>query len=88
MAENPLIYVDLYQDGAGLLARVTGRAQRWRWRALNGNNSRVLAVSSESYTNQNDCITAIEELFANQSNVYLRASQRGNQLLRLATPPS
>lgn len=84
-----LIYVDLYQQPARVLNVLSvlkvGRAQRWRWRAINGDNQKVLAVSSEGYTNRADAITAITELFGNTSNVYLRASQGGNQLLRLGT---
>jgi hypothetical protein len=79
------VYVDLFQASVNPLARIAGRAQRWRWRALNGGNGRVLAVSSESYTNRGDCLAAIDQLFGALSEVYLRSSNEGNQCLRLAT---
>ncbi len=84
MSDNNLIYVDLVQAPVNALARLAGRPQRWRWTARNGGNGRVLAVSSENYTNRADAVSAITQLFGNSSNIYLRASQEGNQLLRLA----
>lgn len=81
-----LVYVDIYQamkttapDSPG------GRPQHWRWRATNGNNHRVLAVSSEAYTNESDCLDAIQELFSNGTDVYLRQTEQGDQQLRLAS---
>lgn len=88
MAEQPLVYVDLFQAPKNLIAAVTARPQRWRWRAINGLNSRVLAISSEAYTNRADAVAAINQLFGPASNVYLRSGNGGNQLLRLATQPS
>ncbi|MGV0042058.1 hypothetical protein [Mycobacterium colombiense] len=79
-----LVYVDLYQTAAPMRVLRPRRAQRWRWRALNGNNSRVLAASSEAYTNRDDALAAINQLFGANSNVYLRSGVGGNQLLRLA----
>lgn len=78
---NALVFVDLYQSRP---RKLLGRAQTWRWRALNGNNRRVLAASSEAYTNQADALAAITELFGTASNVYLRQTEQGDQLLRLA----
>lgn len=80
-----LILVDLYQTP--VLKRLLGRPQRWRWRALNGNNFRVLAISSEAYTNESDCRDAIYALFGNRSDVYLRQAGIGNRPLRLVVPP-
>jgi uncharacterized protein YegP (UPF0339 family) len=83
---SALVYVDIFQGTINPLARLTGRRQqRWRWRALNGDNYRVLAASSEAYVNREDCVSAIRQLFGSQSNVYLRAAEQGNLLLRLAT---
>lgn len=84
MTEQPLIYVDLFQSAPNPLARIAGRPQRWRWRAINGNNSRVLAASSEAYTNRGDALAAITQLFGSNSNVYLRSGNAGNQTLRSA----
>lgn len=85
MPSQPVIYVDLTQIPVNPLAKLAGRAQRWRWRATNAGNGRVLAVSSENYTNRNDCLAAIDQLFGAFSDVYLRSAQEGNQLLRLAS---
>jgi hypothetical protein len=84
MSEN-LVYVDLFQAPVNPLARLAGRPQRWRWTASNGGNGRALAVSSENYTNRADAVAAIRQLFGTQSNVYLRASEHGNETLRAAT---
>lgn len=84
MPTTPTIYIDLFQAPKNLLAAVTARPQRWRFRAINGNNSRVLAISSEAYTNRADALAAINQLFGAGSNVYLRSGSGGNQLLRLA----
>lgn len=83
-ATPALVYIDLYQTAPPLRVLRPRRAQRWRWRALNGLNSRVLAASSEAYTNRDDALAAINQLFGTASNVYLRSGVGGNQLLRLA----
>jgi hypothetical protein len=83
---TPLIFIDIYEDKPPLTVLSVlrgGRPQRWRWRALNGNNFRVLAVSSEAYTNYSDAVAAITELFGDGSEVYLRQAERGNRVLRL-----
>lgn len=82
MPEADLIYVDLYQTP--LLKRLLGRPQRWRWRAFNAGNYRVLAVSSERYTNRQDCIDAIVQLFGFNTAAYMREAEHGNTCLRLA----
>jgi hypothetical protein len=76
-----LIYVDLKQTSTRWPLR---RPQRWYWVALNGNNMRRMARSSEMYTNQQDCIAAIQQLFGQESNVYLRRHEMGNAMLRMA----
>jgi uncharacterized protein YegP (UPF0339 family) len=81
--DSALVFVDLYQSRP---RKLLGRPQTWRWRALNGNNRRVLAASSEAYTNQADALAAIQQLFGTASNVYLRQHEEGNVELRLATP--
>lgn len=80
------MFIDLIQTP--VLKRLLGRPQRWRWVARNGSNFRVLAVSSENYTNKSDCVAAIEQLFGTGSDVYRREPETGNVRLRLATPPS
>jgi uncharacterized protein YegP (UPF0339 family) len=78
---DQLVWVDLYQD-TSILARITSRPQKWRWRARNGLNNRILA-SGESYTNRADALNAIHELFGPETDVYLRSSREGNVALRL-----
>ncbi|AXN43431.1 hypothetical protein MM1218R_01483 [Mycobacterium marinum] len=81
----PTVFVDLYQVPVkNVLGRLTRRPQRWRWRAINGGNHRVLAVSSEAYTNEADCRAAIRQLFGTGTEVYLRRDGHDNQLLRYA----
>lgn len=84
--KSPLIYVDLYQGPAvnSIKALFRARPQRWRWRAINGDNGRVLGISSEAYTNRGDALAAVKQLFGSNSDVYLRGSDQGNELLRLS----
>lgn len=83
---SPLVYVDLYQGPPTRSAKTLFRArpQRWRWRAINGDNGRVLGISSEAYTNRGDAVATIKQLFGSYSDVYLRGSDQGNELLRLS----
>ena len=81
MTNSPLIYVDLVRSSSRWPAR---RPQRWQWTARAAANGRVLAVSSERYTNAGDAEHAAELLFGADSNVYLREAEQGNRLLRLA----
>ena len=83
----PLVFVDLYQTerkprAAGDTREV--RPQLWRWRAINGSNFEVMAIASEAYTNKQDCLDAIAQLFGASTNVYLRQHEQGDQELRLA----
>lgn len=81
MTNSPLIYVDLVRSSSRLPLR---RPQRWKWIARSADNGRVLATSSERYTNRRDVEHAVELLFGADSNVYLREAEQGNRLLRLA----
>lgn len=78
---QPVLFVDLKCSKT----RWPGRPQRWYWVALNGNNFRRLARSSENYTNRQDCLDAVEQLFGSGTNVYLRQHEQGNVALRMAT---
>lgn len=83
----PVVYVDLFQsEDDKQRGPKAARPQLWRWRAFNAGNFERLAVSSEAYTNRQDCIDAIEQLFGVGSNVYLREHEKGNQPLRMAYP--
>lgn len=85
---NPpsLVFVELYQTrGNKVTASSPGfRPQNWRWRAINGDNQKRMATSGEAYTNKQDCLDAIAQLFGSETNVYLRESEHGNVALRLA----
>lgn len=79
----PVIYIDVYQTKPR--ARNAGRPQTWRWRALSEGNRKKLASSGEAYINLADCLHAIELLFGNGSNVYLRQHEQGNRALRMSS---
>lgn len=86
-ADAPLIYVDLEHtpkpdDYEG------PRWQGWRTLVKSGDNEEPLFVSSEAYINRGDAIHAAGLAFGDHSNVYLRESEHGNALLRLARPVS
>jgi uncharacterized protein YegP (UPF0339 family) len=81
----PVVYVDLFQsENDTARAPKAARPQLWRWRAFNAGNFERLAVSSEAYTNRQDCLDAIEQLFGSRTNVYLRQHEKGNVALRMA----
>lgn len=80
----PVVYVDIKQ---ALSSIIPGRRQqRWHWVAKSAGNQRVLARSSERYTNRGDALYAVALLFSSASTVYLREAEHGNQLLRQAAP--
>ena len=74
-----LVYIDLKRSENRWPLK---RPQRWSWVALSGDNFRVLARSSESYTNKGDCLDAVALLFGDGTNVFLRQSEKGNVALR------
>lgn len=78
-----LVYVVVKQAP---LSRLPFRQQRWSWVARSGDNNRVLARSSESYTNKSDLLNAISVLFSDTTNVYRREAEQGDVMLRLANP--
>lgn len=61
---------------------VRSRTQPWRWRALSA-NGRVLAVSSEAYTNRADAVAAIWLVFGWETCVDLDDHGSRSGLLRL-----
>lgn len=86
MTENTphLIWIDLYQSTRRKTLR---RAQTWRWRAISGRNGRILANSADAYTNRSDAVSAIQQLFGSNSDVYQRQAETGDLMLRLANQP-
>lgn len=57
------------------------RHQGWRWVARNADNQKVLARSSERYTNREDAFAAVRQLFVT-GTVFKREAELGNVLLR------
>lgn len=82
MGAPPLVYVDLKKSKVRWPLK---RNQPWYFVAINGRNMRRLARSTENYTNRADAVDAIWQLFANDSNVFLREAEHGNVNLRQAT---
>lgn len=78
----PQVVVEAYQTP--LLKRLLGRPQRFRWRAYNARNGRVLGVSSEAYTNEADMHAAIRQLFGEGSEVRLLQGAASTVLRRAA----
>ena len=76
-----LVYVIVKQAP---LSRLPFRPQRWYWVAKSGDNQKVLARSSERYTNYGDCLHAVHLLFGDGTSVYRRQAERGDVMLRLA----
>lgn len=81
MTDHPVVYVDIKQSKRRW---PLARPQRWYWVALNANNFKRMARSSENYTNEQDCIAATLQLFGDGTNVYLRQHELGNVPLRMA----
>ena len=77
------VYVDLRRSD-----RPSGtpgkRWQGWSWIALNAGNHEPLAISTEKYTNRQDCLDAIRQLFGTDATVHLREPGAETVLLRAA----
>lgn len=85
MTEPKKITVELIHTPRSVF-NVRSRTQPWRWRARAA-NGRVLAVSSEAYTNKGDAVAAIWSLFGWESHVTLEESGADLVCLRDALPP-
>jgi hypothetical protein len=85
------VTIDLYQtDVAGPGLKIPP-PQRWRWRARNAGNNKILAQSSEAYTNRQDCLDTITALFGPDTTVYLRQTNPDTTIPALKTlrqPPT
>lgn len=85
----PVIFVDLkYVPESKVRKLIPGRSrwQPWRVAILAAGNMKTLFRGSERWTNKQDALDAIALAFGTGSNVYLRQSEQGNQLLRRAVP--
>lgn len=72
------VFVDVYRSKKPWHGRV------WRWRAKNADNREIMA-SGQAYKHEGDAIAAVQELFGDASNAYLRRAEQGNVTLRMAT---
>lgn len=66
--------------------RYLKKFQPWRVLIKSGDNQEPLFRSTESYFHEADARHAVDLAFGPGSNVYLRASEKGNELLRAAVP--
>jgi hypothetical protein len=82
MSDTPTVYVDLLKSDNK--ATRSKRPQRYRWVARNGGNQKILARSSKSYNNAEDCLAAIEQLFGTGTDVTLRREGEDDVELRAA----
>jgi hypothetical protein len=80
----PIIFIDVYRGKQRVAAKLAGRPQVWRWRAISEGNGRKMATSGEAFINLSDCLHSIELLFGTTATVFLRQEEQGNQLLRRA----
>lgn len=64
------------------------RPQRWYWIARSGANGKVLAQSSEMYTNSGNAVDAIKTLFGADTEVHLKRPDNSGVILRTAAEPS
>lgn len=83
MTQHRCVTVTLVHTPARTFWRRDTRWQPWRWRAQAA-NGRVLAVSSESYTNRADAVDAIWTLFGPAAMVKLHNDDGSYYLLRSA----
>lgn len=77
----PTLTVKVYKCAPG--ARGT-RGQRWRWRATAANN-RIVATAGEAYTNERDCLDAVQLVFGSDVTVYREHPDVPRVVLREAT---
>lgn len=71
---TPTVHVEMYKCAPG---RRGSRGQRYRWRAKNAGNGKVLAMASEAYHNSDDCLNAILQLFVGESRIVLLRKDEG-----------
>jgi len=84
MAPTSVLFIDIQETSSNTIFK-RARKQPFYWVAKNSGNGRVMAISSERYTNRQDCVDAARLIFGSEVNVYLRQENQPNQLLRYAT---
>lgn len=61
-----VITVKVYQCAPGARG---SRGQRWRWKAF-AQNGKIMATAGEAYTNEADCLDAVQTVFGAETRVW------------------
>ena len=77
----PMLYIDIKQTKKRW---PTNRPQKFYFVARDAGNFKPLCTS-ETYTNEADCVTAASKLGSHQTTVFLRQAEHGDQVLRYST---
>ena len=84
-AKYDATFGEIAEDDEPEYQQYLDRFQPWRLLIKSGDNQEPLFKSTESYFNKADAENAARIGFGRGSNVYLRQSEHGNELLRLAS---
>lgn len=77
----PLLYIDI-KETTGKWPKK--RAQKFYFVVLSAGNFKALA-KSETYTNRSDCVAAARLVGSEQTSVFLRQVEQGDEVLRYST---
>ena len=66
MSNPQVLTVKVYKCAPGARGR---RGQRWRWKAF-AQNGKVMATAGEAYTNEGDCLDAVQHVFGPETRVW------------------
>ena len=75
-----VLTVNVYRFAPGARG---SRGQRWRWKAY-APNGRVMATSGEAYTNEKDCLDAVDAVFGPDTRVWRTHPEQPEVILREA----
>jgi uncharacterized protein YegP (UPF0339 family) len=73
-----VITVKVYRCAPG---RRGSRGQRWRWTAFAA-NGRKMATAGEAYTNEKDCLDAVQVLFGTETRAWREHPDQPEAMLR------
>lgn len=71
------VYVDVYKS------KLPWKGRPWRWKAKSSENQERMA-QGQAYLREGDAIHAVQILFGDATNAYLRRREQGNVPLRLS----
>lgn len=77
-----VITVKVYKCAPGARG---SRGQRWRWKAV-AQNGRIMATSGEAYTNEADCLDAVQTVFGDETRVWRQHPTEPTVALRAGQP--